>query len=181
MGGGLLGILQLALFSSAINLDVFIVSFCFGSTLSRAKLIPILALILSILQSMVPIAGYGIGSLVGPLIGSFAHYVGASILLLIGLVMFLEGSKANLSFDHRNLFLAYLGIGIDDLLAGVSIGTLGANWLGFLLIYFIIAFFMNFAALYLGKWVRRYVRFPAEAVTGVILMGIGTLSLFGLM
>lgn len=168
-----MGILELIVFSSALNLDVFAASLYFGTTLSRNQIIPPITGVLATLQCLVFALGYAVGAMLGSFLGPVNHLVGAGILLLVGGKMLMKTSYRSLRFGDHNIALVYLGTATDTLMAGVSVGAIGTSLLVFLPIHFIVSSFSNFTALNLGKWLRRHIRFPVDTMTGIVMIALG--------
>lgn len=176
----MMAIESIALFSFTLNLDIFLVSFMIGTNISRAKIIPVMALTVAFVLSLMPLFGYGIGQLLGSLLGTNSHFIGAAILFFVGMLVIREAYLRKGPMNTTNLLLIYLGVSMEELMAGLSFGMQSGSIFMFILMFFCISALMNGVAFSLGKMVRRYLNFSVGYITGGILIAMGLWSLFGI-
>lgn len=175
-----MGIIEMIIFSFALNLDIFFVSFGVGTMISRAKIIPSMSLIIAFFQSLMPLMGFFIGHLLGTMFGHISTNIGAVLLVLVGIQLIKESRLSSTPLNQQNLFLVYVGVGFEDIMAGVSLGTLSNQIFLFTTIFFLISFGVNHSALYLGKMARKYLHVNIGYTTGAILILMGLLNFFHL-
>lgn len=172
-----MGIQQMALLSVALNLDMFGVSLLIGTMISRAKIILPMSMIVAFFLTLMPLTGYGIGNAIGKLIGPVSSYIGAGLLIIVGIELIREAYFSSISLlNSSNLILLYLGAGLDELTAGASLGMQSSRILLFLALFYCSAFVINFIAFHLGKMLRKYINFPIGYFAGVILIGMGIVN-----
>ena len=126
-----MGITEMIVFSFALNMDLSIASFSLGMRVRHSKEIPVLTLIIAIIYSIISIAGFYLGSLIGDILGKTSTYIGASILIITGIAIIKEYIKHPYRNQmHKNILLLYLSAGTENLLAGFSMGTLNSRTTG---------------------------------------------------
>src|SRR5229473_3259048 len=146
------------------------------------------ALVFTVFEAGMPIAGMLIGRVAGNLIGLWAGY-GAILFLLIAGFLFLRPSKDEDDEAGRLRLLAHarglaildlgLGISVDELTVGLSAGLLGLSILLTVLWIAVQAFVATQVGLRLGGRLGEEVRERAEWVAGVSLIVVA-LVLLGL-
>lgn len=125
------------------------------------------------------LAGVGLGSIAGQLLGSVAGYIGFAALVGVGAYMIFEAireaeQKEPLDMSKGwGLFIASLSISLDSLGIGFSILYIGVPlWLA-LGIIFVVSICATFVGLTLGRALGRRVEEGAELFSGIILMLTG--------
>ena len=172
-----MNVIEMAIFAVTLNLDISIVSLNIGTRIRRIADLPILAFILASLQSAIPLAGYFIGNTLSNHLGSISRYFGSIILVATGYKILKESTKKNNgSLNQMNIFLFFIGTGLEDLIAGVSFGTFGGKIIYFFILFFAISYFMNFLALKIGIAIKRHINLSMDLFTGILLIIFGIIS-----
>lgn len=173
----------------ALAMDAFAVAIATGVRLKRVSLRQFfrLAWHFGLFQAMMPVMGWAAGLTVRDEIERFDHWVAFALLLFVGLNMIREAFKleedARVKHDPtRGLTLVMLSLAtsIDALAVGLTISMLQvAIWFPALVIG-VVAGGFTVAGLHLGKSVGAAERWSpaAEAIGGVLLIGIGIKILF---
>ena len=187
--------LEVSLIGLGLAMDAFAVSICDGITiteLSKRKAVAI-ASTFGLLQGIMPLIGYFIGSLFFKYIESFDHWVAFILLGFIGGKMLYDGIrnliKCELAlpkpFSYKAIFIQGVATSIDALIIGITLCsmTMGLTAGGFDYSIFveagiitIITFGVCLIGVILGKGIYRLLKCKyaiAEVVGGVILIAIG--------
>lgn len=140
---------------------------------------------------------FGFWDLVAPLVGilggdvfartigdsAAAEYVGAGVLGAFGIYLLVQAwrNPAAEETDTRwALFGLPLPLSIDNVVAGTSLGLLGYSpWIAPPL-FGVTTFLMTFVGLAIGRAAARFIRIRADLLTGVALIVMSVLLLFGI-
>jgi putative Mn2+ efflux pump MntP len=125
------------------------------------------------------LAGLGLGSLAGRLLGDLAGYLGFAALIGVGAYMLFEAlresqTKPPLDFSRGwGLFIASLSISLDSLGIGFSILYIGVPLVLSLAVIFVVSIACTTLGITLGRALGRRVEESAEVWAGIILMITG--------
>lgn len=185
-----LSIAEIALLAVALGSDAFSVAVCVGlagaNSIERIRL----ATGFGSFQLLMPVVGLYIGrlfsqiSIFGREVDQFAGYVGGGMLILLGLFIIVRTIRDGVhcpKFIHKSLvalIAASIGVSIDALAVGFSLGILGTKLLLTVIIMGAVAFIMTIVGLEVGNQAGKYVQNWAAVLGGMILIGIGTRLLF---
>jgi len=187
--------LEVMLIGLGLAMDAFAVSVCDGITitkLSKRKAIAI-ASTFGLLQGIMPLIGYFIGSLFFKYIESFDHWIAFILLGIIGSKMLYDGIRSLVkcelavpkAFSYKAIFVQGVATSIDALIIGITLCsmTMGLIAGGFDYSIFveagiitIITFGVCLIGVTLGKGIYHLLKCKyaiAEVVGGVILIAIG--------
>lgn len=187
--------LEVTLIGLGLAMDAFAVSVCDGITiteLSKRKAVAI-ASTFGLLQGIMPLIGYFIGSLFFKYIESFDHWIAFILLGIIGGKMLYDGIKSLIKcelavpkpFSYKTIFIQGVATSVDALIIGITLCsmTMGLIYDGFDYSIFveagiitIITFGVCLIGVILGKGIYRLLKCKyaiAEVVGGVILIAIG--------
>jgi len=142
------------------------------------------SLVLAAFEAAMPVVGLFAGRALGAAIGGVAELVAGAALIGLGAWMLLADEQAEEDRVGRlttgsGLALVGLGVGIsvDELAMGFTIGLLGLNlWLAVVLLG-VQAFVFAQLGLRLGARLGEVVRESAERVAGLALVALGVLVL----
>lgn len=173
----LLGLLVLAF---SIGLDNFAASIAIGLTGIKKKDRIKIAIVFGSFETLMPIIGLIIGKQVVGVLGDHTNLIGGSILILAGAYNFIstffneENKTAEVATKGGyKLFLAGLGISIDNLIIGFGLGAYNRP---IVLTSIVIAFAsisLAFLGLELGSRLGEKVENYAEKLSGIILIIVG--------
>ncbi|HOY39998.1 MAG: manganese efflux pump [Bacteroidales bacterium] len=170
------------LIALALNADCLAVSIATGYCIKEDKLISSLriAIVFSIIQTLLPLLGWVGGMQLGSVISRFDHWIAFALLVFIGIRMVWGAAKEGnyrKTVDPDNiLLLIVLGFAtsIDALAVGVSLGLIDTPiWLPLAFI-FGVTFFVSFGGALTSVFLSKHLKFKMEYVAGVILAGLGT-------
>lgn len=142
-----------------------------------------LAAIFGLFQALMPLIGFAIGALAHDVVQRLGHWIAFSLLVLIGVKMVWEGMRFHATelpgdpFTFRQLFVKGVATSIDALAVGVTMAVLGlplwvsAGTIG------LITFALCLPAVWIGAKIGTRWAASAEMVGGMLLIGIGTLTL----
>ena len=187
--------LEVMLIGLGLAMDAFAVSVCDGITitkLSKRKAI-VIASTFGLLQGIMPLIGYFIGSLFFKYIESFDHWIAFILLGIIGSKMLYDGIRSLIkcelavpkAFSYKAIFVQGVATSIDALIIGITLCsmTMGLIAGGFDYSIFveagiitIITFGVCLIGVTLGKGIYHLLKCKyaiAEVVGGVILIAIG--------
>jgi len=134
-------------------------------------------------QALMPLIGFGIGVLAHEWVERIGHWIAFVLLVLIGAKMAWEGIRFQANevrgdpFAFRQLLVKGFATSIDALAVGVTIAVLGmpvwvsAGTIG------AITFVLCLPAVWIGAKIGTRWAASAEIVGGVLLIGIGTVTL----
>ncbi|MDP9111889.1 MAG: manganese efflux pump MntP family protein [Candidatus Eremiobacteraeota bacterium] len=146
-------ILKIALFVLPLGLDTFAIAVAVG----LRRIHPLRpAAVFAIAEGTMPLVGIFFGSLVSLRFQSAAGYIGAVILILLGLHVLKESEETleeaeGLSFTSlRTMLLAGLAVSIDEIAIGFPLATEGLPVLWVLVAIAAQAFLLGYAGVSLG-------------------------------
>ena len=128
---------------------------------------------------MMLIVGWLLGQTVVGIIESYDHWVAFGLLLLIGAKMLRESLQSEDDHERtditRGVALLTLSVAtsIDSLAVGLSVAFLGSGLLIVAPVIGSITFGISAAGFYVGRSVGSALGRRAEAIGGVVLIGIG--------
>lgn len=171
----------LLLIALAVCLDSFAVSVTVGSAAKKVRLGDAFkaASILAVIQGMMPMIGWLIGTRAKSLISDYDHWIGFVLLFLVGSRMIYEGFKKKKDrgefdpFSLRVLLILAVASSIDALVVGVSFAFISTNIFIAASIIAFVTFLMVTAGVYFGKRLGEMFGKRAEIYGGIILIMIG--------
>jgi putative Mn2+ efflux pump MntP len=175
--------LTIILIAVALAMDAFSVCVSCGMIIIKPRYRHYfrLAFHFGLFQFMMPIIGYYIGMHLGSLIAGFDHWVAFGLLLVIGIKMIRESFASKPAKDlakkdpSRGFTLVSLAVAtsIDALAVGISIGMLSGPIMLPSLIIGIVCGMFSIAGIAIGNRMGPLFGKRAEAVGGIMLIGIG--------
>ncbi len=176
--------LKLLGFVLPLGLDTFAVSTALGLMgLSREQRIRV-TLVLPAFEMAMPVVGLLGGGLLGHVLGGAADYIAIGLLVALGAYVLLmeeggENERLARLVDQRGVALVALGIGIslDELAMGFSIGLLGLSIVLAVILIGAQALVMAQLGLRLGARLGEAVREWAERLAGAALIVLGFILL----
>lgn len=189
-------LLQIILIGIGLAMDAFAVSICDGlviTDLSRKKAF-LISGTFGLMQGIMPIIGFFIGTLFYQYIKDFDHWIAFALLVFIGGKMAFEGIKVLVKpekvepkkFSYKEVIVQGIATSIDALavgisLCGMSLGLIdinGIDWSIFVeaSIIIVITFSISLLGIFLGGVINKIMRGKyqiAEIIGGLILISIG--------
>lgn len=189
-------LLQIVLIGVGLAMDAFAVSICDGLSITdiNKKRGVFIALVFGLMQGIMPLIGYFIGSLFFEYIKNFDHWIAFVLLLLIGGKMVFDGIKGLVKpetcepqkFKISQILIQGVATSIDALAVGITLngvlifsGTCmdWANIYTEVLLIAVITFAISLIGILLGGEISKLLHGKysiAEIIGGVILIAIGT-------
>ena len=142
-----------------------------------------LAATFGLFQALMPLLGFGIGALAHEWVARMGHWIAFALLVVVGAKMAWEGFHFQAEevrgdpFTYRKLLVKGVATSLDALAVGVTMAVLGmpvwvsAGTIG------LITFTLCLPAVWLGAKIGSRWAASAEIIGGVLLIGIGTLTL----
>lgn len=167
----------------ALGTDSFSVCLGIGTTRIAAKKIFFMSAVIGVFHIFMPLLGIWLGNILGKVAGDMASIIGALILIFLGAKMIYDNlygsSEEEIGFNYTSLsgiLLLALSVSLDALSIGFSLGTLGAAFIA-VFIFGAAAFLMSAAGLLLGRKIGIIIGKRAELLGGIILLGLGVMSI----
>src|SRR5712692_7303087 len=161
-----------------LGLDTFAVAAALGMAGLEARDRTRVSLIFTAFEAGMPLVGFFAGNLTGKAVGNAADYVAIAILMLRPQA---DDEEKRLSLLARTKGLAVLGLGIgisiDELAIGFTIGLLQFPVLVILVLIGAQAFIVTQLGIRLGQRIGERVREGAERLAGVALAALGLVLL----
>lgn len=176
-----MGFWTILIIALGLSMDAFAVSVTNGLALERPKTSDGLriAVFFGGFQAGMPVAGWVAGMGFQEILSGFAHWIAFALLSFIGIKMVLESAKEEeqrKAFAHLdNIVLLGLAVAtsIDALAVGLSCACLNVEiWIPALVIG-AVTFIVSFIGFLIGRRFGAMFGRKAEAMGGVILIGIG--------
>ncbi len=166
----------------ALGADSFCLSLGLGSQgIDKTKMWIFTGLV-GLLHTIFPLMGFFIGHTALHYLGTLTRLLGAGILIIMGIKIILASGRQT-ACGQKYLLNGYdigilaLGVSIDSLLIGFSLGTFEYNSLEMALIFGFMAAFLTRLAFFLGSRVKNLIG-SCGYVTGLILIALGVKAFF---
>jgi len=173
--------MELAVLVLTLNLEIAILFLYLSGRIREKSDLILLAVFLAFFHCFAATAGFYIGNILNSNFGESARYISAIILILVGLRITIKSAKNTYkSISQSSVYLILLGAGIEDFVGGMSVGVgaFGGSLVLLNILFFSISIPFNILAYKICKNIMRKIRFSADTVTGILLIGIGILSIF---
>ncbi|OPG16738.1 manganese efflux pump MntP family protein [Ferroacidibacillus organovorans] len=174
------GFLTVIIIGIALSMDAFSLGVGLGAQGMRWRDVVRLALVISMLHVILPLTGIWIGKMLHGIFGALFQRIAALILMLLGSKMALESlrRKADDEFPplQANLFqltLFALGVSMDALSVGFSLGTLGVSPLLSSLAFGLLSGTLSLAGIYIGRKVNQALGEYGQLAGGAVLVALG--------
>jgi putative Mn2+ efflux pump MntP len=169
----------------ALGTDALSMALSIGLNGIRWKNILLISGTICIFHILMPLIGLYIGSILGNYVGRFAAYIGAFVLVYIGIQMIRgsmgkdkERKEAKVCTGGFALCILAGSVSMDALTVGFGLGTLEVNLLLTVLIMGIVAGLMTAIGFVLGRKLGPWLGVKAQLLGGIILILIGIKMLF---
>ncbi|MDZ7373541.1 MAG: manganese efflux pump MntP family protein [candidate division KSB1 bacterium] len=181
-----LGALELGLMAIALGTDAFSVALGVGTAGVTARRLFRLSWHFGLFQFLMPILGWLMGKELAAIVGSIGHYVVAGFLAYVGARMMWEGLAAHRDAGFaidRTRRGALIGLSVatslDALGVGVALGILQSAIFVPAVVIGIVAGAMTAVGMLIGHRLRAVVGRRAEALGGLVLIGLALRFLIG--
>ncbi|MDS1030349.1 manganese efflux pump MntP family protein [Bacillota bacterium LX-D] len=169
----------------ALGTDAFSMAVGIGLVGIKWRRIIFISLLICAFHIFMPLIGLFLGSLLGKAIGRFASFIGAIVLLFIGIQMLREGLKSNKELTNVaeaipkaynslwEVMILALSVSLDALTVGFGLGTIQVSLQLTVLIMGLVAGLMTATGFLLGKKLGHWLGEKAQIIGGLILVLIG--------
>lgn len=177
--GSELSFFTILLIAVALGMDAFSLSIGVGMQGITAYRSGQLSAIIGVLHIVLPLLGIYLGQALGTVAGNVASYVGAGVLIILGVKMIYEEftEEEEESMDKLSgwqFVILPVSVSLDSLSIGFSLGTFGVGQLIFVTGTFgIVAALMTLAGIILGTRI-------GHAIEKTSILGGGILVILGL-
>lgn len=173
-----MNIFELIVLSLALSMDSFASAVTKGIELKRISLrkMLIVGIWFSIFQSMMPIIGYFLASLMSSFLFKIDHWLSFFVLLYLGIHMIKssdEEKESDSLLDFKTMFLLSIAISIDAFTVGITYSVLNVNLILASIITFIITFITTLIGVKLGNLFGTFLNRKALILGGLVLIGLG--------
>lgn len=172
--------MELILIAIALAMDSVAVSIATGAKFKSINLFNTIkvALFFGILQGLMPLIGYFLGSTFAELVDSIDHYIAFIILVYLGYRMIKEGMEDEIedeidNLKNKTLLILAVATSIDALAVGITFSFQEINILYAVSLITIVTFILCIIAVYIGKKLGGYLENKAEYLGGGILILLG--------
>jgi putative Mn2+ efflux pump MntP len=178
MGGEFVTLFLMAL---ALGLDAFSLGLGMGMLRLAGREVAKISTTIGVFHVVMPLIGMGFGLFLARSIGEMTRWIGALLLLYLGVQMIWNSIKGNGVEDMRavsrtsgiGLLMFAMSVSIDSLTVGFSLGTFGANvWLAVAL-FGICGALLAALGLSIGGRISHFFGEYGEAIGGSVLIAFG--------
>ncbi|NPV90715.1 MAG: manganese efflux pump [Firmicutes bacterium] len=170
----------------ALGTDALSLAVGIGMTRVTRREILVLSGTISIFHVFMPLAGFLVGEYLGSLMGRYAVWLGATVLLALGIHLLWDGLNPERDLDDlkRNyygiggLLLLAVSVSLDALGAGFSLGAFSMGLPLTIGLIGVTAGLMTAAGLVFGRYIGRFLGNRAELLGGVVLIILGIKMFF---
>lgn len=170
-------LIALLIMASALGMDAFSIALGMGTLGLRYSQMFKVGLTIGVFHVIMPLMGMVAGKLLSAHLGLFANWLGAGLLLWLGLVMivspFQEKERTFVDPSGIGLFVFALSVSLDSLSAGLSLGMVGAKMALAVVAMGVMSTVLSWLGLFIGMRFQRYVGSYSELLGGFILCGFG--------
>ncbi len=175
------------LLALAMSTDAFAAAVGKGTALQNPRWTEALrtGLIFGLIEALTPIVGWALGTIAADHVAAWDHWIAFGLLLLLGGRMIVAACKpgeeeAEKSSTHGFWVLAATGFAtsIDAMAVGVGLAFLNVNIIPIAAAIGFATFVMVTIGVMVGRVLGRIAGRWAEAVGGVVLIGIGSTILY---
>lgn len=164
-------------------------SFAFGlGALGTSKYHLRIVLTFTLVEFAIPLAGLLIGHFLSSFIEDYATLIGSLILIGLGIYTiystFNNKKQKNESIEYiisiKGLLLIALGLSMDNLLVGFSLGLGDVNPLKLALFIAFFSMLFTFIGLKIGKYIKVVLGKYVQIFAGIVLIILGVINYIGL-
>jgi len=173
----------LLILAFGMSMDSFAASIGKGAALYRPPLKEALrtGIIFGVVEAITPVIGWGIGLAASQYVMRWDHWIGFTLLMLLGTRMMFEGMKKDglepLNAPRRHgfwlLITTAIATSLDAMAVGVGLAFLDVNIVTTALLIGIATTIMATTGMLLGRFLGAAIGKWAEVMGGVVLIGIG--------
>ena len=153
------------------------------------------ALIFGVFEAGMPIVGLVLGAGLASGIGHAARWIGAAVLIVIGVVTVIQAwrqpaeaddgadspGQPTQTYSLRRLIISAFALSLDNLAAGFALGTLHVDVVEGALVIGVVSVLLSLAGLELGSRIGAAAGRRGEQIGGAILVAVGVAMAAGVL
>jgi manganese efflux pump family protein len=179
--------IAIAILAFSMSMDAFVASLSRGAAQRTPHLIEAAktGLVFGMIEAITPVIGWAAGVAANRLIESVDHWIAFVLLALVGGHMALnairhkpDDAAPDRSKSRLTLFVTAIGTSIDAMIVGVSLAFLEVNIIIVAAAIGLATFVMSTIGILAGHRVGTTFGRWAEAIGGVMLIGLGSVILY---
>jgi putative Mn2+ efflux pump MntP len=164
-----------------LSFDTFAVSLSYGVIRNRIlfRQASWIAIVLSVFQGGLTIAGYFLGSIISDALKATDHWIALGLLAFLGIKMIIEGLKKTSNTETKDysstlvLFTIAIGTSIDAFAVGISFALLDVRIWEAGIVIGAVTFLASMTAIRIGKSAGERLGNKVEIIGGLLLIAIG--------
>ena len=172
-----MNIFELLVLGLALSADSCAASVSIGIDLQQIKLrnVLLIALTFSIFQSMMPVIGYTLASILSNALTSIDHFISFLVLTFLGTKMIKERNED----EHLNymsfycLIIISIAVTLDAFTVGITYSLLHINLPKTIIINFLTTFLTTILGLKIGNILGNTLKKQAKVIGGLVLISLG--------
>ncbi len=177
---GVIRLATIVMIGVALGMDAFSLGLGLGAQGLRWRDVARLSVVISLLHVVLPLAGMLIGDVLFFHFGSIVQKLAAIVMMFLGSKMFVEAIERGqktiappITAAFPQLFVFALGVSVDALSVGLTLGTLEVNPFVSALIFGVLSGALAIAGLYIGRRVNQVLGRYGQLAGGVVLAVLG--------
>lgn len=173
-------ILTLLMIAIALGMDAFSLGIGLGIQRLSLRKIVWLSVAIGLFHIGMPLIGMALGQMLGRVMKEIATLVGGGMLCFLGANILFQLFRAEKKENNFNVhswwgsLLFAMSVSLDSLSAGFSLGLFAVDQLLALSLFGVIGMLMAGSGLYIGRYVGKWLGNYGEALSGIILLVLGS-------
>ena len=173
-----MNIYELVVLAISLSMDSFSTAVIKGMELGKLNIryLFVLSVMFALFQSVMPILGYGLGSLLSDVLISLGHVVSFAILVILGINMLKKGSlNQDSDFDYslKSIVILAIAISIDAFSVGITYVNLEIDIVISTLLIFFVTFITSIIGVFIGGKFGNILDNKALKLGGLMLIALG--------
>lgn len=173
----LMELFTLLFMAFALGMDAFSIGLGMGAFKLRLRQVAIIGTTVGLFHVWMPLLGILSGRLLSAQFGTFASYVGAALLMFLGIQMVITGIRGDeesiIAPVGTGLIIFATSVSLDGFSVGLSLGILGSKTLITILCFGFAAFVLTTMGLLLGRKVHTLLGKYSQIFGGAIMLVFG--------
>jgi manganese efflux pump family protein len=175
--------LALLLVAASVGMSNFAAAIAIGVSGVDARTRLRVGLVFGAFESGMPILGLILGQQVAGSLGHAARWVGAGLLIAVGIYALISAFRGQRSpgerapgqprLGHTRLLLSGLALSLDNLVVGFALGTYNTSIIEGAIIIGIVSVVLSLIGLELGARMGKWAGERGEQLAGVMLISVG--------
>lgn len=170
-------IITLTMMAVALGMDAFSIAIGMGMMGLRLRRVFIIGVTIGVFHVFMPLLGMAVGRFISDHFGQIATYVGAGLLILLGVQMiynaFQEEDVPYLSPVGFGLFLFALSVSLDSFSVGLGLGIFGSRIIVTVILFGAVSAMLTWLGLLMGRYMSGWLGAYSHVFGGTILLAFG--------